>query len=369
MIIPKMSILIYIAFALSVLGCSRDITSNVIGAPELKTYTADELDMTQRKKVIYVEAYTNSGGGVYTTPSAHVDDRQLRQGSREVRILSVSDWEVVYVSALTDAIYEAPPANDEIYHIAIGDSSWGPRIYIYQRPNESDTAIFKNLSSTFRPIVELQGTQAALNVLLWMYIEQNELPDYYFSGVGGPNVSGDIDIITDEYLSIYLFTTQIPGFADPAPQEGSQLIMDKVNRRRTNAYNDAKATDDFTTLPDVSDEIFKEVILAFGFEEKGFAMKLITIWEETFFARHQAGVIDDAAIEKYNNFLSIYHEKLEVERGEPYFEYIRAYDNIITEYLRLALELEGLVSEEERIERFRESMMQGKADIIYPEDF
>lgn len=33
---------------------------------------------------------------------------------------------------------------------------------------------------------------------------------------------------------------------------------------------------------------------------------------------------------------------------------------LITEYLRLALELEGLVSEEERIERFRESMMQGK---------
>lgn len=368
MIIPRMSILIYIAFALSVLGCSRDIISDVIGTPKPKTYTAYELDMTQRKKVIYAEAYTNSGGEVYTTPSAHVNDRQLRHGSREVRTLSVSDWEVVYVSALTDGIYDVPPANDEIYHIVIGDSSWGPGIYIYQRPNESDIAIVKNFS-TFRPIVELQGTQAALNVLLRMYIEQNELPDYYFSGFGGPNVSGDTDIITDDYLGIYLFTTQIPGIIDPAPQEGSQLIMDKVNGRRTKAYNDAKAADDFTTLPNTSDEIFKEVILVFGFEEKGFAMKLITIWEETFFARHQSGVIDDTVIEKYNNFRSIYHEKLEAERGEPYFEYIRAYDNIITEYLRLALELEGLVSEEERIERFRESMMQGKAGIIYPEGF
>ena len=282
--------------------------------------------------------------------------------------VSVSDWEVVYVSGLTEAIYDTPPANDEIYHIAVGDSSWGPGIYIYQRPKESDTAIIKK-SSTFHPIVELQGTQAALNVLLRMYIEQNELPDYYFSGIGGPNVSGDTDIITDDYLIGSLLTTQLPGIVDPAPQEGSQLIMDKVNGRRTKAYNDAKAADDFTTLPDASDEIFKEVILVFGFEEKGFAMKLITIWEETFFARHQAGVIDAAAVEKYNNFRTIYHEKLEAERGEPYFEYIRAYDNIIIEYLRLALELEGLVSEGERIERFRESMMRGKADIIYPEGF
>ncbi len=369
MIIAKTSILIYITFALSVLGCSRDITSNVISTSEPKTYTADELDMAQRKNVIYAEAYITSDGQVYTTPGAHVADRQLQYRSNETRTLSVSGWEVVYVSGLTEAIYDTPPANDKIYHTAIGDSSWGPGIYIYQRPKESDTAIIKK-SSTFRPIVELQGTQAALNVLLRMYIEQNELPDYYFSGIGGPNVSGDTDIITDDYLIGHLLTTQLPEPVHPTPQEGAQWIMDRVNERRTKAYNDAKAADDFTTLPDASDEIFKEVILGFGFEEKGFAMKLITIWEETLFARHQAGVIDDAAaVEKYNNFRTIYHEKLEAERGEPYFEYIRAYDNIISEYLRIALELEGLVSKEERIERFRESMMQGKTDIIYPEGF
>ncbi len=171
-------------------------------------------------------------------------------------------------------------------------------------------------------------------------------------------------------------TTPLPEYVHPTPEEGSEWLMDRVNGRRTKVYNDAKAADDFTTLPDASDEIFKEVILGFGFEKEGFAMKLITVWEETLFARHQAGVIDDAVIEKYNNFRSIYDERLKAERGEPYFEYIRAYDNIITEYLRLAQELENdrfengrLVSDEERIERFRESMMMGNADIIYPEGF
>lgn len=364
-----------ITFTACMLGCPRDMTLNVIGTPEPSThhiYTIDELDMTSLRNVIYAEAYTNSDGAIYIMPDAHTDDRQFQNTFSEVHTLSVSDWSVVYVSGLTDDIYNAPPANDKIYHIAIGDSSWGPGIYIYQRPNALDTAFIK----TYRPIVELQGTQAALNVLLRMYVDQNKLPDYYFYNnlAGQPNVVGDTQIITDDYLEIYLFTTRLPEVVHPNPSEGSQWLMDRINGRRTKAYDDAKAVGDFTTLPDTSDEIFKEVILGFGFEKKGFAMKLITIWEETFFARHQANVIDDTAVERYNNFRSVYHEKLEAARGEPYFEYIRVYDNIIAEYLQIALELElvslELVSSEERIiERFRESMEQGKVDIIYPEGF
>ena len=41
----KVFILIYIAFAFCVLGCTRDMTSNVIGVPkppELQIYTVDE---------------------------------------------------------------------------------------------------------------------------------------------------------------------------------------------------------------------------------------------------------------------------------------------------------------------------------------
>ncbi|MDE0086165.1 MAG: hypothetical protein OXU23_10665, partial [Candidatus Poribacteria bacterium] len=80
--------------------------------------------------------------------------------------------------------------------------------------------------------------------------------------------------------------------------------------------------------------------------------------------------VDDATVERYENFRDTFLEKVESENGEPYFEFIGAYDDIIAEYVRIALEYEfsGL-SQNELIELFRKSMQQGNADIIYPEGF
>ncbi len=161
------------------------------------------------------------------------------------------------------------------------------------------------------------------------------------------------------------------GIVHPSPWEGSRWVMERINGKRRKVYEDAQTTGDFTILPEASDAIFEETLLGyFGFDERDFAMKLITVWEETFRVRHQAGEIDDATVERYENFRDTYLEKVESEKGEPYFEFIGAYDDIIAEYVRIALEYEfaGL-SQNELIELFRKSMHQGNANIIYPEGF
>lgn len=161
------------------------------------------------------------------------------------------------------------------------------------------------------------------------------------------------------------------GIAYPSSLETSRWIMEDINWKRRKVYEDAQTTGDFTILPEASDAIFEEILLGFfGFDERGFAMKLITVWEETFRVRHQAGEVDDVAAERYDNFRNTFLEKVESENGEPYFEFIGAYDDIIAEYLRIALEYEfaGLY-QNKPIELFRKSMQQGNADIIYPEGF
>lgn len=161
------------------------------------------------------------------------------------------------------------------------------------------------------------------------------------------------------------------GIVYPSPLEYSRSLMEDINWERRKVYEDAQRTGDFTILPEASDAIFEEILLgSFGFDERDFAMKLITVWEETFRVRHQAGEVDDVAAERYDNFRNTFLEKVESENGEPYFEFIGAYDDIIAEYVRIALEYEfsGL-SQNELIELFRKSMQQGNADIIYPEGF
>ena len=163
------------------------------------------------------------------------------------------------------------------------------------------------------------------------------------------------------------------GTVDPAPLEGARWIMERINGKRRKVYEDAKTTGDFTILPEASNAIFEETLLGlFEFAERDFAMELITVWEETFRARYQAGEVDDAAAERYDNFRNTFREKVESENGEPYFEFIGVYDDIIADYVRIALEDDAMdtrLSQNELIELFRESMQQGNADIIYPEGF
>lgn len=178
----KVFILIYIAFAFCVLGCTRDMTSNVIGVPkppELQIYTVDELDTTQRKQVVYIEVYTDSQGEFYAVPP--VDDLP---GMRDV----------VCVAGLTDAVYTEPPSDEQIWHIAIKRSSNVMMFYyIYPRTlpaNKKDLLAFESQ-------IELQGTKAAVKALFEIYINQHEdnigiVYPYYDEAADFPFIDSEI---------------------------------------------------------------------------------------------------------------------------------------------------------------------------------
>jgi hypothetical protein len=148
------------------------------------------------------------------------------------------------------------------------------------------------------------------------------------------------------------------------PTQRALKLMKEVNLKRTEAYKQAKEKDDFTTLSETSDKIFQEVL---GFEEK-FANQLIAAWEGVQRGRKMIGLIDDATIKRYENFRQTYQIKFANETEEPFFEYIAAYDDIITEYLRIRFDFPDVL-QEEVMQLFGDSMFRGNADIIYPEGF
>lgn len=125
------------------------------------------------------------------------------------------------------------------------------------------------------------------------------------------------------------------------PTKRAHKLMDKVNQKRTEAYQQAEKENDFATLPETSEEIFKEIL---GFEEK-FADQLIVIWETVLRTALLVMRIDDATMKRYENFKFAYLEKIHLQNGKPYFEFIGAYDDIIAEYLRIQFEFPGTPEE------------------------
>ena len=80
------------------------------------------------------------------------------------------------------------------------------------------------------------------------------------------------------------------------------------------------------------------------------------------------GRINDAIVERYENFKKTYKQKIVQEGGEPFFEYIAAYDDIIKEYLRISFDFPN-TPQKEILHMFKDSMVKGNADIIYPKGF
>lgn len=144
----------------------------------------------------------------------------------------------------------------------------------------------------------------------------------------------------------------------------AQKLMEEVNQKRTEAYEEAKEEDNYTTLSDSSEIIFQEVL---GFEEN-FANELIGTWENVLRVALVVKRIDDATMKRHENFKFAYFKKIHLQNGKPYFEYIGAYDAIIAEYLRILFEFPGTPAEK-ILNMFGDSLLKGNADIIYPEGF
>ena len=133
--------------------------------------------------------------------------------------------------------------------------------------------------------------------------------------------------------------------------------MERVNERRTEVQQKAKETGDFSTIFTASEDIFKEEL---GFR-KGLWVDLVEIY------RHE-NLENPELLEGLENLEDAFVEKLKLKAdtfGMFYFEYIRTFDELIVEYLRLSYEFPEK-SEEERLALFRESVQDGEIAIIFP---
>ena len=137
--------------------------------------------------------------------------------------------------------------------------------------------------------------------------------------------------------------------------EKAEAAMAKVNERRTETYQKAEETSDFSVVLTASEDIFKEEL---GFR-KGFWVDLVDIYRQENFE-------NPARLEGLDNLQDAFAEKLQDDTLEMfYFTYIGAFDELIVEYLRLSFEFPEK-NEEELLALFRESVRDGEIVILFP---
>ena len=137
--------------------------------------------------------------------------------------------------------------------------------------------------------------------------------------------------------------------------EKARTAIEKVNEQRTQTYQEAEETGDFSTLFPASEAIFKEEL---GFR-KGLWVDLVDIYR-------QENLGNAARLEGLENLQAAFAEKLEEGTlGRFYFEYISSFDELIVEYLRLSFEFPEK-SEAELLTLFRESMKNEEITIVFP---
>lgn len=131
--------------------------------------------------------------------------------------------------------------------------------------------------------------------------------------------------------------------------------MGRVNERRAEAQQKAEEAGDFSTILTASEDIFKEEL---GFK-KGFWIDLVEIYREE-------NLENPERLEALDNLEDVFAEKLEEGTFSMfYFMYIRAFDPLIIEYLRLS-SVYPEASEEQLLTRFRKTIIDREITIIFP---
>lgn len=142
------------------------------------------------------------------------------------------------------------------------------------------------------------------------------------------------------------------------PQDSLEMArgaMERVNERRTEVHRKAEETGDFSTVFVASEDIFREEL---GFR-RGLWVDLVDIYR-------QENLENPELLEGLENLEDAFVEKLNSATFEMfYFEYIRTFDELIVEYLRLSFEFPEK-SEEDLFTLFRESVRDGEIAIIFP---
>ena len=137
--------------------------------------------------------------------------------------------------------------------------------------------------------------------------------------------------------------------------EKARAAIERANERRAEAHQKGEETGDFSTVFTASEDIFKEEL---GFR-KGLWVDLVEIYR-------QENLENATLLEGFENLQDAFVEKIEEGTlGMFYFVYIRSFDELIIEYLRLSFEFPEK-SEEELLTLFRESVRDEKVLIVFP---
>jgi len=144
----------------------------------------------------------------------------------------------------------------------------------------------------------------------------------------------------------------------PTYLDMAQEKMDQVNQRRTTAQQQAEAAGDFSTILIDSETILTDEL---GFR-KGLWVELVDIYRDE--------NADNTAIEEgFNTLQDAFARRLKDNTlGMHYFDYIRTFDELIIEYLRLSYVYPN-IPEVELLEQFRQSVQDDKVSIVFPEYF
>ena len=139
------------------------------------------------------------------------------------------------------------------------------------------------------------------------------------------------------------------------PLEKAQAVIERVNERRTEAQQTAEETGDFSTVFTASENIFKEEL---GFR-KGLWVDLVDIYR-------QENLENSERLEGFENLEDAFVEKLQDNTlGMFYFTYIRSFDALIVEYLRLSFEFPEKVRQN-FLRSSEKSVTDGEIVIIFP---
>ena len=132
-------------------------------------------------------------------------------------------------------------------------------------------------------------------------------------------------------------------------------VMERVDERRTEVQREAEETGDFSVVFIASEDIFKE--------ELGFRKEL---WVDLVEIYRQENLENAEMLEGLENLQDAFTQRLkEGTLGMFYFEYIRSFDPLIIEYLRLSY-VYPEIGEEKLLTRFRKSVKDRNISIVFP---
>ena len=103
--------------------------------------------------------------------------------------------------------------------------------------------------------------------------------------------------------------------------EKARAAMQKANERRTEAYQKAEETGDFSTIFTASEDIFREELFRLRKE----------LWVDLVEIYRQENLENVLLLEGLENLQDAFAEKLDARvLGMFYFQYISSFDNLIT---------------------------------------